>query len=294
MIRLVALLLLALALTGCGDQPTPLGDPAVWTAHPADGVALELSDEDGVLRLDFAFTGGGYAIARREVEIDLPENYLFRFRLRGEAPTNHLEFKLVDETGQNVWWKVDHDVDWPHQWQTFTIKKRQVGFAWGPLGGGDPHHIAAIEFAITAGSGGEGTVWIDNLELVPLPEVKGPPPEPVVTASSAQPDHPELVLDGDPETYWFASVYDEDPALKLDFGGPREYGGLTVVWGEGTYASEYRVEVSDDGRDWETRGLSPAAAVEVIISICPRRSRAGCACSWVRKSGSPLRKFRSW
>ena len=28
--------------------------------------------------------------------------------------------------------------------------------------------VAAIEFAITAGTGGKGTVWIDDLKLTPL------------------------------------------------------------------------------------------------------------------------------
>ena len=78
-----------------------------WSAHPADGVELAISRDTGVegdaLRLDFSFTGGGYAIARKELSLDLPQNYAFSFQLRGEAPSNHLEFKLVDETGENVW-----------------------------------------------------------------------------------------------------------------------------------------------------------------------------------------------
>ncbi|MFH1844282.1 MAG: discoidin domain-containing protein, partial [bacterium] len=245
---------LLVVLAGCGGDPVSLGDPSAWTAHPADGVALELSDDDGALRLDFAFTGGGYAIARREAGFHLPANYLFRFRLRGEAPTNHLEFKLVDDSGENVWWKVTCDVVWPTQWRTFTIKKRQIGFAWGPLGGGEPHHVAAIEFAITTGSGGEGTVWIDGLELVPLPVVTGPPPLPVATASSATTPHPAaLALDGDETTWWSADADDDTPELRLNFGRPREYGGLTVVWADGRHVADYVAESSDDGRRWETQ-----------------------------------------
>lgn len=44
---------------------------AGWTAHPADGVTLTLRSDAGhrgrAMRLDFAFAGGGYAIARNEV-----------------------------------------------------------------------------------------------------------------------------------------------------------------------------------------------------------------------------------
>ena len=50
-----------------------------------------------------------------------------------------------------------------------TLKKRHISFAWGPLGGGEPRHVAALEFAVTAGQGGKGTVWIEDLRLVPLP-----------------------------------------------------------------------------------------------------------------------------
>ncbi len=101
----------------------------IWSAHPADGVVLDISQErraDGqgqAMRLDFQFTGGGYAIARLDTDLELPGNYAFRFRIRGEAPANHLEFKLVDNSGDNVWWKVRRDVSWPREWETYRIKK---------------------------------------------------------------------------------------------------------------------------------------------------------------------------
>ncbi len=187
--------------------PTSLQTPAAWTPHPADGVTLDLADDGGALRLDFRFTGGGYAIARREVDLALPPNYEFRFRVRGAAPANHLELKLVDASGENVWWHVWRDVVWPTDWQTFTARKRQIQFAWGPQGGGEPGRIAAIEFAVTAGQGGEGTVWIDGLELAERPVVTGTPPAPVASASSSAPGRDAaLALDGDPATSWSAAA----------------------------------------------------------------------------------------
>ena len=66
-----------------------------WSAHPADGVTMALHHDRGhrgrALRLDFSFSGGGYAIARRATSIDLPRNYAFSFWIRGEAPSNTLE-----------------------------------------------------------------------------------------------------------------------------------------------------------------------------------------------------------
>ncbi|HOX24541.1 MAG TPA: discoidin domain-containing protein [Candidatus Krumholzibacteria bacterium] len=248
---LVALACLV-TLAGCQGprSPVALGEPAAWSAHPADGVALRVGDDGGALRLDFRFTGGGWAIARREVDLALPENYEFRFRLRGEAPANHLEFKLVDPSGENVWWHVWRDVEWPDQWRAFTVRKRQVQFAWGPQGGGDPARIAAIEIAITAGNGGDGTVWIDGLELVERPRVAGEPPAPAARASSRDGDHrAALALDGDPASYWASAPADRAPAFTLDLRRAREFGGLTVSWLAGRHAVDYVVEARDDERE---------------------------------------------
>jgi len=236
------------------DFDTPEG----WTALPADGVDLTLGSAPGwkgnCLRLDFDFHGGGgYAVAHKDVDLDLPENYAFRFRLRGEAPVNHLEFKLIDETGENVWWCVRRDVHFPEEWRTVTIKKRQISFAWGPLGGGEIRHVAAIEMVVTAGSGGEGTVWVDDLELrrLPPPGTPLPPPEP--RASSQQPGHEAAqALDGDPATSWQPRPDDSGPWITLDFTQPREFGGLTLVWAPEAAALRYRVEISDDGTEWST------------------------------------------
>src|SRR5205807_8859898 len=76
-----------------------------WQAHPSDGVSLIVSQEPAgrrasALRMDFDFHGhGGYAIARKPVSIDLPPDFEFAFWIRGIAPPNNLEFKLIDATG---------------------------------------------------------------------------------------------------------------------------------------------------------------------------------------------------
>jgi len=250
--RTLAAGLALVLLAGCRGEspPVALGDPSAWSAHPADGVALALADDGGALRLDFRFTGGGWAIARREVDLALPANYEFRFRVRGAAPTNHLEFKLIDTSGENVWWRVWRDVSWPADWQVFTARKRQLAFAWGPQGGGEPVRVAAIEFAITASGGGEGSVWIDGLELVERPVVAGTPPAPVASASSsAAGQGAALALDGDPATAWAADPDDRDPVFTLTFDQPREFGGLTVWWSVDDHAVDYVVEARDHDRD---------------------------------------------
>jgi len=144
-----------------------------WTTNPAQGVEVTIHPDSGLhgraMRVDFDFHGHpGYWIVRRNVSIDLPVNYEFRFALRATSPTNNLEFKLIDKTDANVWWSRNLNFDFPAQWQTLARRKRQICFAWGPSSGFDITHVAAIEFALSTGTGGKGSVWIDELSLTPL------------------------------------------------------------------------------------------------------------------------------
>ncbi|HEY3571189.1 MAG TPA: coagulation factor 5/8 type domain-containing protein [Thermoanaerobaculia bacterium] len=212
-------------VTPLAAQPRTLDDfsaLAGWTAAPSDGVRLDLSDDQGSLRLDFDFHGGaGYAVAHKALAIDLPANWQISFRIRGEAPVNNLEFKLIDPSGQNVWWINRRNFQFPHDWRELRNKKRQIEFAWGPAGGGDMKQVAAIEFAITAGTGGKGTVWIDDLKFTPLP-----------------PEHPYARI---------PTVTTSGNTVTWDFLESREYGALVVDWDRPT---SYTVEISDDGKTW--------------------------------------------
>ncbi len=162
--RLPALALLVVALAAGRARAAADGAPRLvdafesmggWSARPADGVEMTLSSEAGehgrALRVDFRFVkGGGYAVLHRDLALDLPENYRFTFRLRGECPPNNLEFKLVDSSGANVWWLNQRDFQFPRQWETVRIPKRRIQFAWGPAGGGEIRHVAAIESTISS------------------------------------------------------------------------------------------------------------------------------------------------
>jgi len=133
-------------------------DASRWEPHPSDGVRLTVGSDAGVhgraLRLDFAFSGGGYALVRRAVDLDLPENYRLRLAVRGQCLPNDLELKLIDASGDNVWWHNRRSFTFPTKWDSLSSRKRQITFAWGPVGGGEIHHVAAIEIAVTAGSAG--------------------------------------------------------------------------------------------------------------------------------------------
>lgn len=250
---------LAMLLAGAAPEKAldDFEDLSGWKAAPSDGVRLSIGDTAGpkgrAMRLDFDFQGGGgYAIARKAFALELPANYEFSFHLRGEALPNNLEFKLVDPSGENVWWVNRRDFAFPKEWRKITFKKRHIQFAWGPVRGGEIRHVATIELAVTAGKGGRGWIAIDELTLTELPEAAPSARTPSATASSSSPGQgPEQAVDGDPKTFWRSGRREGQPAwLALDFLERREYGGLILDWEPGRFASRYEVQISEDGQDW--------------------------------------------
>lgn len=270
-ILLLPLLLSACASTGA-DTTTSTPDPRAaetrmlddfetidaWQAAPASGVRLDLAQDAGrdggsALRIDFDFQGsGGWAALRRELPLHLPENYELSFWLKGDAPENTLEFKLIDETGDNVWWVQRPRFRFAGDWRRISFRRRHVTFAWGPIGGGEIRDVAALEIAITAGPGGTGTLWIDDLTITPLDPVLPYDLTPVVSASTtARGADPAAVIDADTASVW-RSARGGAQELRVDFGRAREYGGIIVHWVEDSRALDYDVEISADGRTWQT------------------------------------------
>lgn len=231
-------------------------DMRAWSAAPATGVEMRLSQDNGIqgsaLRVDFDFRGGGgWAAFRRDVHVRLPENYELAFWLRGDAPPNTLELKLIDESGENVWWVNRPRFDFAGDWRRVAFRRRHVEFAWGPAGGGEIRDVRALEFAITAGTGGRGTVWIDSITVTPLEPVRPYDLVPMVTATSGGREAPASpALDNDSSSMWRSSG--SDPIITVDFGRMREYGGLIVHWDSTARASDYDVDVSADGTQWQT------------------------------------------
>ncbi len=235
-------------------------DLSAWDVFTSDDVKATLrqgAGRDGqALCLDFDFGNvSGYAVARRELPLTFPENYEFSFGLRGEAPANTFQFKLVDASGANVWWVNRPDIDFPRDWHDVRLKKRQIEFAWGPTADRTLRTSAALELTIVRGTGGgKGSLCFDRLSFRTLPVEDSLPPAPVVSATSTLGSHaPEHVLDGSPSTAWRS-----DPAtgpeqnLKLDFQRQREFGGLILHWTPDAFASRYDIDLSDDGATWRT------------------------------------------
>lgn len=230
-------------------------DLSGWRVTTSPGARLEIAQDAGLtgraMRLDFEFEdGAGYVVARKAFPLRLPGNFAFRFQMRGDAPRSDVEFKLIDSR-QSVWWFKRRDYDFPGDWQPTTIKKRHLGLAWGP--GGTMDDVVMVEFALSAGTLGKGSVWIDDLTF----EAREPASDylltPTVRASTmVEGQPPEAVLDADPATSWRSGALAEEQWLSLDFLKSREYGGLVIDWDADDYATDYQAQVSDDGERWRT------------------------------------------
>jgi hypothetical protein len=241
---LLPILLLAATLSAAVIDD--LDDVSKWTAAPSDGVSLNLAEDHGAMRMDFDFRGhGGWAAARRKVDLDLPDNYRFAFRLRGETPTNTLEIKFIDPSGENVWWVRRVAWEFPRDWAEVVADKRNIEFAWGPSSNHVLSKIAAIEVTVTAASGGKGSVWLDRISFDELPADTSMP---FVTASSSQPGQmADRAMDGRTDTAW-RSAEGGAQSLTIDFRTVREFGGLIVQWSD--HATDYDVASSVDGKEW--------------------------------------------
>ena len=178
--------------------------------------------------MDVVFAvGSGYGGMHKKFPIRLPAGYQFSFDIKAEFPTNNFEFKLIDTTGQNVWWLNKRNFTFPAEWTTIRIKKRHISFAWGPSNAG-LESIGGVEFIVAAGSGGKGTIWLDNFVL----EARDDNPileEPVVSASTSQ-RQAGLSLDGDLSTAWKSSSQLSQQWVMIDFR--RQNNGKLVTWND--------------------------------------------------------------
>ena len=78
-----------------------------WQASASDQVhaALRVDATDGSLCLDYDFGGvSGYAVMRRELPVEWPQHFELKLRFKGAGAVNDLQMKLVDASGDNVWW----------------------------------------------------------------------------------------------------------------------------------------------------------------------------------------------
>ena len=231
--------------------------PALWQATATDDVTAKLHSEPGrdgqALCLDFDFRrAAGYAVARRALAIDFPEDFALAFDLRGDAPDATFQLKLVGEGGNDVWWFNRPGFDFPRDWRSMRVKRRQIEFAWGPTADRTLRHSTHLELVVVAGPAtGAGSLCIDRLRLDAV--IAEPARSPRVTATStAAGMMAARILDGDLATAWVSDpAAGPEQVLGIDFGRLREFGGLVLHWQPGGEARDYDIDGSADGEHWQ-------------------------------------------
>jgi hypothetical protein len=199
---------------------------ATWEKVASAGVDVSLaplaSGEAGV-RMTYDFHGGsGWAGVRRDAALEFPDDWTLSLRVRGAGTPNTLEIKFLDASGENVWWARREGFTASAEWQTIAVKKRQVSFAWGPAGGGELRHAAAIEIVLSAGTGGRGFLEVEEPVLAERTKLAALP-EPRVTQTFSE--------------------------ILIDFGGLRELSALILDW-PAAAPTQFLVEISSDGRSF--------------------------------------------
>jgi len=225
--RLAAALAISLSAAASAQAQAPRANmilddfesPSQWTLIASDDVKATLRPVDGehgrALCIDFDFGRvTGYVAARRTLPIEFPARYELALRVRGDAPPNALQMKLVDATGANVWWGRKNEFRPPSDWQTLRFRQREIEFAWGPTPDRALRQSASIELVIASGSGaGKGSVCFDRLELRELP-ASAATPTPTATAASALPGHDAAnAIDGRAATDWQPAEASAAPAM---------------------------------------------------------------------------------
>jgi hypothetical protein len=202
-------------------------DATPWQASASDQVKATMGrDASGAMCLRYDFAGvSGHALLRRELPLEMPAHYALRLNLHGKGPPNALQLKLVDASGENVWWLNRPDYVPPRASTEMVIRQRQIEFAWGPTTDRTLRRAAAIELVVASGAGGRGELCFERLTLTALP-APGPRPAPTVDVT---------------DRHW-----------HVDLGEPREINGLFVRWPHDTAARNFDVQLSDDARQWRT------------------------------------------
>ena len=224
------------------------GSTPAWEPIVSGNAELKLTpvatESSSALRLDFDFKGaGGFVVARRAQTRSMPSEYAVHFQLRGSGPINNLEIKLVDDTGLNVWRRVFKGLKLPSRWKSFTVESRDIDFAWGPSSSRGISRLGSMEFAIVAGEGGKGTMWLADVQI----EDRTPKHAPQLSASSEVEGFEAAKA---PDSGWMPHPDDRKPWIVIDMWESRVIGGLVIDWLKLAPARGFRVSASNTGRQW--------------------------------------------
>lgn len=227
-----------------------------WKIVSSDGVISSVKNVEGFsnksIHFEYNFPhGSGYSGIQKTLSLMLPENYEFTFYLRASSPSNNLEIKFLDASGENVWWMNNRNFEFPTEWTKFVIKKRHINFAWGPIQDKSFRKFSRIEFTIASFVGGSGWIELDELRFkeLPKPNEISELPDVFSNYEISNEFSAKNILDNDIETIWLSNKNNSE--VKFDFKSHQEIGGLKIFWDEGNIANAFSLFVSDDNHNWE-------------------------------------------
>jgi hypothetical protein len=231
------------------------GDTTIWRSFQSAGVTSVRASDAGYegrgLRFDVQFPkGSGYGGVFRTLDVPVMHDFQIMFWMRATVPVNNFEIKVSDDTlGENVWWVNHRMYTYPTGWKKIVVKRRHLSFAWGPRPADAPARLRRIEVVVTAGSGGEGSVWIDDLSVEEIPVTPAPLPRSKATAShgaasagAALPGAVGAWAPGTVRRSWW----------QVDWGYRREFGGIELEWGPTDSGLTFDLLLSNDGKSFDT------------------------------------------
>jgi hypothetical protein len=227
---------------------------ARWTSFQSIGVGVTHREVDGAVRFDIDFPkGSGYGGIVRNFAQALPENYEISFMMKATVAPNNFEIKVSgDSSGENIWWVNNKNYTYPTDWKKIIIKKRHLSYAWGTKFSPFPPKLSRLEIVVTAGSGGKGSVWIDDVTLTALPTIPVVIPKPTVNASSfvKKSGVPSNILAG-VKGMWRSRTAKSE-WIELDLKYEKEFGAVNLVWDNSLQSVTYDVQSSFDGKNYQT------------------------------------------
>jgi len=182
---------------------------SAWTVGSSDQVRASLRQDPKFGQcMDYDFAGvSGYAVLRRALPTSWPERFELLAQIKGSgAGVNDLQIKLIDASGENVWWANKVNLQMPSKLTELKLRSRQIDFAWGPSKDKRLKQTESIEFVVAAGQtergGGKGSFCLAGLAMNEKPPEPAFWPEPIITVDSG--------------------------FVDFDYQTPREFNGLAL------------------------------------------------------------------
>ena len=245
-------------------------DAAAWQASASDQVRASLRrDRDGSLCLDYDFAGvSGYAVMRRALPQEWPAHFELVAQIKGGGATNDLQFKLVDASGDNVWWVHRPNHALPATLTDLKIRRRHIEFAWGPAADRTLHRTQFVEFVIAAGrDAGKGSLCVARLALAERAPDPQSWPEPKEKAGTR--------------------------TLDIDYGQAREFNGVALRWPTAARGLDYDLLASEDARRWRTLRRVRGSDGGLDALFLPESEARHLRVKLLRGSGRPQVRLRS-